>query len=162
MRSYADFVRDRSGGLASVRFGRFCLGGCALNVSITPYFAFKACFIRFLYILPWLHKNTFKRVLQRSIRISFGSGCVWYFRSCSRSAPGLSPAGCTVGALVLLEHAGRRGFIDSRWRFAPDRLEVSGMVPGRGENTKKMYDNSKTASKLGRFELGKSEKIAEI
>ena len=32
------------------------------------------------------------------------------------------------------------------------------MVPGRGENTKKMYDKSETASKPGRFELGKSEK----
>lgn len=27
-----------------------------------------------------------------------------------------------------------------------------------GENTKKMYDKSETESKLGRFELGKSEK----
>ena len=32
------------------------------------------------------------------------------------------------------------------------------MVPGRDENTKKMYDNPETESKPGRFELGKSEK----
>lgn len=32
------------------------------------------------------------------------------------------------------------------------------MVPERGENAKKMYDKSKTVSKPGRFELGKSEK----
>ncbi len=46
----------------------------------------------------------------------------------------------------------------SQWRSATDRLAVSGMVPGRGENTKKMHDKSETASKPGRFELGKSEK----
>lgn len=32
------------------------------------------------------------------------------------------------------------------------------MVPGRGENIKKMYDKSETASKPGRFEPEKSEK----
>lgn len=32
------------------------------------------------------------------------------------------------------------------------------MATGRGESTKKMYDKSETASKPGRFELGKSEK----
>jgi hypothetical protein len=61
-------------------------------------------------------------------------------------------------ALVLPDHAGRCGFVGFRWRSVPDRLEVPGMVPGRGENTKKMYDKSETASKPGRFELGKSEK----
>lgn len=64
-------------------------------------------------------------------------------------------------ALVLSDHAGQRGFIDSRCRSAPDRLEVSGMVPGRGEKSYKMYDNSETASKQGRFELGKSEKKSQ-
>ena len=42
----------------------------------------------------------------------------------------------------------------SMWRSIPDRLEVS----GRDKDTKKMYDKSETASKPGRFELGKSEK----
>lgn len=46
----------------------------------------------------------------------------------------------------------------SQWRSATDRLEVSGMVPGRGKSTKEMYDKSETASKPIRFELGKSEK----
>nr|DAU38458.1 MAG TPA: hypothetical protein [Caudoviricetes sp.] len=32
------------------------------------------------------------------------------------------------------------------------------MVPGRGENTKEMYDKLKIASKPGRFELEKFEK----
>jgi hypothetical protein len=68
------------------------------------------------------------------------------------------PGGLCCLILVLPDHAGRRGFIDSRRRSVPDRPEVSGMVPGRGENTKKMYDKSETASKPGRFELGKSEK----
>lgn len=48
--------------------------------------------------------------------------------------------------------------MDSRWRFVPDRLEVAGTVPGWGENAKKMYDKSETASKPGRFEPEKSEK----
>ena len=61
-------------------------------------------------------------------------------------------------ALVFLDHAGRRGFIDSRWQSVPDRMEVSGMITGRSENAKEMYDKSETASKPGRFELGKSEK----
>lgn len=68
------------------------------------------------------------------------------------------PCGLCCFALALPEHAGRWGFIGFRWRSVPDRLEVPGMVPGRGENTKKMYDKSETASKPGRFELGKSEK----
>ncbi len=46
----------------------------------------------------------------------------------------------------------------SQRRSATDRLEVPGMVPGRGENTKKVYDKSEAASKADRFELGISEK----
>lgn len=46
----------------------------------------------------------------------------------------------------------------SQWWSALDQLEVPGTIPGRGENTKKMYDKSETVSKSGRFELGKSEK----
>ena len=83
-----------------------------------------------------------------------GSVLPQLFPGCSWVIPG----GLCCLALVLPDHAGRRGFIDSRWRSVPDRLEVPGMVTGRGENTKKMYDNSKTASKPGRFELEKFEK----
>lgn len=46
----------------------------------------------------------------------------------------------------------------SQWWPAADRLAVAGTVPGWGKSTKGMYDKSETASKLGRFELGKSEK----
>ena len=92
----------------------------------------------FLYILPWLHKSSFKRVLQRSVRIGFVSGCVRRWFGTSTVVPGpLS------------------GY---PWRSVPDRLEVSGITPGRNENIKEMYDKSETASKPGRFELGKSEK----
>ena len=116
----------------------------------------------FLYILPRLHKKTFLNVfysamLELVLALSVsGTGSVLpqLFPGCSWVIPG----GLCCLALVLSDHAGRRGFIDSRWRSAPDRLEVPGTTPGRGENTKKMYDNSKTASKPGRFELGKSEK----
>lgn len=83
-----------------------------------------------------------------------GSALPQLFPGCSRVIPG----GLCCLALVLPDHAGRRGFIGSRRRSVPDRPEVSGMAPGRGENTKKMYDKSETASKPGRFELGKSEK----
>lgn len=68
------------------------------------------------------------------------------------------PGGLCCLTLILPDHAGRRGFIGSLRRSVPDRLEVPGMVPGRGENAKKMYDKLKTASKPYRFELGKSEK----
>lgn len=53
---------------------------------------------------------------------------------------------------------GGGGSIGSLRRSVPDRLEVSGMVPGRNESTKKMYDKSETSSKPGRFELEKYEK----
>ena len=142
-------------------FRRFYLGSCALNASITSYLAFQACFMCFLYILPRLRKNAFKRVLQRYIRIGFGSGCVWRWLYTSTAVPGLLPGHprravllALYLALVLPDHAGRRGFIGFLWRSAPDRLEVS----GRDKGTKEMYDKSETASKPGRFELGKSEK----
>lgn len=48
--------------------------------------------------------------------------------------------------------------MSSQWWSAIDRLEVPGIAPGRGENTKKMYDKLETVSKPGWFELGKSEK----
>ena len=119
----------------------------------------------FLYILPRLHKKTFLNVFY-SVMLEFvlalavsGAGSVLpqLFPVCSRVIPG----GLCCLALVLSDHAVRRGFIDSRRRSVTDRLEVSGMVPGRGKSAKEMYDNSKTASKPGRFELGKSEKKSQ-
>lgn len=102
--------------------------------------------------------NVFYNVLLESVLVLVvsGTGSVLpqLFPVCSRVIPG----GLCCLALVLSDHSGRRDFIGSLWWPAPDRLEVSGMVPGRGENTKKMYDKSEIASKPGRFELGKSEK----
>ena len=82
----------------------------------------------------------------------------WLFRSCSRSVPGLSPAGCVIGPLFgsgSPDHAGWRGFYGVSggglfligWRF-----------PGWYENAKKMYDKLETESKPTRLELEKSEK----
>lgn len=45
----------------------------------------------FLYILPWLHKNAFKRVLQRSVIIGFDSSCVWHWFGTSAAVPGPLP-----------------------------------------------------------------------
>lgn len=111
--------------------------------------------------LSWLRKNVFKRVFQCLVRISFGSGCVWYFRSCSSPLPGYPRRAVLLVlclALVLQIMPGGVASMGSLWRSVPDRPEVSRMVPGRGENTKKMYDKSEAASKPGRFELEKSEK----
>lgn len=68
------------------------------------------------------------------------------------------PGGLCCLTLILSDHAGRWGFVGFRRRSVPDRLEVPGIAPGRNKNTKEMYDKSETASKPGRFELGKSEK----
>lgn len=116
----------------------------------------------FLYILPRLHKKTFLNVFYNVISelvlalVVSGAGSVLpqLFPVRSRVIPG----GLCCLTLILPDHAGRRGFIGSLRRSVPDRLEVPGMVPGRGENAKKMYDKLKTASKPYRFELGKSEK----
>ena len=40
--------------------------------------------------------------------------------------------------------------------------QVPGTVPRWGKGAKKVYDKSEAALKADRFELGKSEKIAEI
>lgn len=83
-----------------------------------------------------------------------GSTLPQLFPGCSRVIPG----GLCCLTLVLLDHAGRWGFVGFRRWSAPDRLEAPRTAPGRGENAKKMYDKSETVSKPGRFELGKSEK----
>ena len=78
----------------------------------------------------------------------------WLFPVCSRWAVLL------VLCLALVHQVipGGVASMGSLWWSVPDRLAVPGMAPGWSENTKKMYDKSETASKPGRFELGKSEK----
>lgn len=102
--------------------------------------------------------NVFCNVISELVLILVVSGAGSVLPQLFPVRPRVIPGGLCCLALVLSDHAGRWGFIGFRWRSVPDRLEVSGMVPGRGENTKKMYDKSETASKPGRFELGKSEK----
>ena len=90
-----------------------------------------------LYILPRLHKNVFKRILQRFMELTLilnasdtGSALPQLFSG------GLSPAG-GVTASGLPDHAGRRGFRGFPVVAVADRLAAAG---------------------AGRFELGKSEK----
>lgn len=98
--------------------------------------------------------NTFYSVMLELVLILVvsGAGSVLpqLFPGCSRVIPG----GLRCLTLVLLDHAGRRGFVASGGGL----FLIGWRLPGRGENTKKMYDKSETASKPGRFELGKSEK----
>lgn len=115
----------------------------------------------FLYILLMMRKSAFKRILQRYARISFGSACVrrWFYASAATPGllPGLSPAGCVVGpAYQIIQGGGtftgsRSGPLLIGWR-------LSGRSRDGGENAKKMYDKSETASKPIQLELGKSEK----
>lgn len=122
----------------------------------------------FLYILPWLHKNAFKRVLQGFDRIGFGSGCVWRWLDASAAVPGLLSGYPRQAVLLAFYLAlvrqimpGGGASMGSRWQSVSDRLAVPGMGPGWGENTKKMYDKSETESKPGRFEPEKSEKKSQ-
>ena len=115
----------------------------------------------FLYILPWLHKSSFKRVLQRSVRIGFGSGCVRRWFGTSTVVPG-PLSGCPWRA-VLFDSDFVRSCRAVGFRRLPAAVcswSAGGSrdSPGRNKNTKEMYDKSETASKPGRFELGKSEK----
>ena len=114
--------------------------------------------MRLLYILPRLHKNVFKRILQRFMELTLvlnasdtGSALPQLFSG------GLSPAG-GVTASGLPDHAWRRGFCGFPVVAVADRMAAAGMVPGQGKNAKGMYDKSETTSKLVEFELGKSEK----
>lgn len=112
----------------------------------------------FLYILPWLRKNVFKRILQRSVRIGFW---FWMFRSCSWSVPGLSPAGLLLVLCLALVHQimpGGGASMGSLWWSVPDRLAVPGAVLRWGKGIKGMYDKSEIASNPDRFEPEKSEK----
>lgn len=119
----------------------------------------------FLYILPWLHKNAFKRVLQCSIRIGFGSGGAWHWFCAFAAAPGLLPsysqrdvplAFCSTPVCQIMQGGGT--FAGSWWWSVSDRLAIPGTVTRWGKGTKKVYDKSEIASNPDRFELGKSEK----
>ena len=116
-----------------------------------------------MYILPWLHKNAFKRVLQCSIRI--GSGCVWCWLCASTVVPGGLPgysqrdvplAFCSTPVCQIMQGGGT--FAGSWWWSVADRLAVPGTVTRWGKGTKKVYDKSEAESKADRFELGIYEK----
>lgn len=103
----------------------------------------------FLYILPWLHKNVFKRVLQGFDRISFGFGV----SGTSAAVPGLLPdyprravllALCL--ALVRQIMPGGGASMGSRWRSVPDRLTVPGAGRERQENVRQPRNRIKTGS----------------
>lgn len=98
-------------------------------------------------------KNVFKRILQRYIRIGFGSGCVWHWFGTSAAVPGPLPgyprravflALCL--ALVLPDHAGRWGFIGSLWRSVPGRPKVPGTGRERQENVRQIRNSIKTGT----------------
>lgn len=98
--------------------------------------------------------NVFYNVISELVLalVVSGAGSVLpqLFPGCSRVIPG----GLCCLVLVLLDHAGRRGFIDSRWRYILDRLEV----PGKGRERQENVRQSRNSIKPGRFKLGKSEK----
>lgn len=109
-----------------------------------------------------MHKNAFKRILKRYIRIGFNSGGVWCWFGTSAAVPGPFPGyprravlfdssfarSCRAAGLHRLPGG---GLFLIGWRFP-------GWSRDGAENTKEMYDKLEAASKPGRFELGKSEK----
>lgn len=140
----------------------FLLGWLCLKCLYNVVFVFLSVF----YVLPIYFAmvarktllNVFYNVISELVLIlavpGAGSVLPQLFPVRSRVIPG----GLCCLTLILPDHSGRRGFAGFRRWSVTDRLGAPGAVPGRGENTKKMYDNSKTVSKPGRFELGKSEK----
>lgn len=108
----------------------------------------------FLYILPRLRKNVFKRILQRFVRISFGSGCVWHWFDASADIPGRLC--CWLSAWLWFTRSCRTVWL--LWTPGGGLFLIGRRLLGWGESTKKMYDKSETASKPGRFEPEKSEK----
>jgi hypothetical protein len=84
-------------------------------------------------------KNVFKRIYSVALELALvlavsGAGFTLpqLFPGCSRVIPG----GLCCLALVLPDHAGRRGFIDSRRRCIPDQLEVPGTGREHQENVR--------------------------
>lgn len=115
----------------------------------------------FLYILSRLRNNAFKRILQRYIRIGFGSGGVWRWLCTSAAVPGLLPgysrrAVCSAPVYQIAQGDGT--FAGSRWWPVADRLAVPRAVLRWDKGIKGMYDKSETESNPDRFEMGKSEK----
>lgn len=120
----------------------------------------------FLYVLPRLHEKTFLNVfysvmleLVLALTVSdAGSALPQLFPGCSR----VNPGGLCCLALVLPDHAGRWGFTGSMWRSIPDRLEVSGMVPGGTKVLKKCTTSWKQHQNRNGLNWENLKKIAEI
>lgn len=114
MRSYVGFVRDRSGGLISVRFRRFYLGGCALNTSITPYFAFLSVFYSLsVYFYRGCIKtflNLFYNVLLELVLALAVSGAGSVLPKLFPGYPWRAVLLALYLALVFPDHVGRCGF----------------------------------------------------
>lgn len=149
VRSYAGFVRDRSGGLISVRFRRLFLKYFynAVFGFLSVLYVLSVCFTA---VARKTFLNVFYNVILELVLALVVSGAGLVLPQLLPVRSRVIPGGPCCLTLVLPDHAGR-------WSV-PDRLEVPGTAPGRNENTKEMYDKSEAASKPGRFELGKSEK----
>lgn len=72
------------------------------------------------------------------------------------------PGGLCCLTLVLLDHAGRRGFIGSRWRSVPDRPEVHGTAPGGTKAPRKCTTSWKQHQNRNGLNWENLKKIAEI
>ena len=166
MQSYADFVRDRSGGLISVRSYEFLLGRLRLKCFYNAVFDFLSVFYVFPVYFTTVARKTFLNVfysvmlgLVLALAVSgAGSTLPQLFPGCSWVIPG----GLCCLALVLLDHAGRRGFIDYRWRSVPDRLEVPGTAPGGEKVPRKCTTIRKQHQNRDGLNWENLKKIAEI
>ena len=87
-----------------------------------------------------------------------GSVLPQLFPGCSWVIPG----GLCCLDLVLSDHAGRRGFIDSRWRSVPNRLEVPGTAPGGAKVPMKCTTIRKHHQNRDGLNWENLKKIAEI
>lgn len=106
--------------------------------------------------------NVFYNVLLELVLIlavsGAGSALPQLFPVRSRVIPG--ELCCLV--LVLPDHAGRRGFIDSRWRSVTDRLKVPGMAPRGTKAPRKCTASRKQHQNRAGLNWKNLKKIAEI
>ena len=166
MRSYADFVRDRSVGLISVRSYEFLLGRLRLKCFYNAVFGFLSVFYVLSVYFTTVAQKTFLNVFYNVISelalalVVSGAGSVLpqLFPGCSWVIPG----GLCCLALVLPDHAGRWGFIGSLWWSAPDRLEVSGTAPGGAKVPMKCTTIRKQHQNRDGLNWENLKKIAEI
>ena len=157
MQSYAKFVRDRSGGLISVRFRRLFLKYFynAVFGFLSVLYVLSVCFTA---VARKTFLNVFYNVILELVLALVVSGAGLVLPQLLPVRSRVIPGGLCCLTLILSDHAGRRSLYWFTGRSVPDRLKVLGIAPGRNENTKEMYDKSEAASKPGRFELEKSEK----